>query len=402
MQIAGSVRRARTTTARMLAGAAAGAALILALGAAAPPAAGPRAGTGTITNDNFQLNAVSALSSSDAWAVGSGRRTLHWDGTTWSPVMLPGGSGLLSLSAVDAVSSSDVWAVGSRVKIQTPSPPLTRTLIEHWDGTAWTRVPSPGPSNTNRIPDLASVSMDSATDGWAIGSVVNRAAGVFTTLVLHWNGNNWQQVSTKPGFVFDGLASFPPTNATAVGFVQTSPSTFAATVFHWNGTSWARAATLHAPPGVSATAVEAAAVSARSATDMWAIGFYTGSGGSGNLAWHWNGTRWTVTTMPPLGTLLGVAAISPTDVWAAGYQRAASGGTKTLIVHWDGTSWTQVPTPDSRPNIIGPPTNPPDFVLNGVSADSASDVWAVGYHQTTVGNRFTLILHWDGTAWTRS
>jgi hypothetical protein len=41
-------------------------------------------------------------------------------------------------------------------------------------------------------------------------------------------------------------------------------------------------------------------------------------------------------------------------------------------------------------------------VLNGVSADSASDVWAVGYHQTAVGNRFTLILHWDGTAWTQS
>jgi hypothetical protein len=97
-----------------------------------------------------------------------------------------------------------------------------------------------------------------------------------------------------------------------------------------------------------------------------------------------------------------VAAISPTDVWAVGYQRAANGGTKTLIVHWDGTSWTQVPAPDSRPRIIGPPTNPPDFVLNGVGADSASDVWAVGYHQTAVGNRFTLILHWDGTAWTQS
>ena len=101
-----------------------------------------------------------------------------------------------------------------------------------------------------------------------------------------------------------------------MGFVQTSPGTFAAAVFHWNGTTWARTATLHAPAGVSATAVEATAVGAQSATDMWATGFYTGSGGSGNLAWHWDGTRWAVTTMPgglPLGGLFGVAAINPTE-----------------------------------------------------------------------------------------
>jgi hypothetical protein len=406
MQIAGSVWRARTTTARMLAGAVAGAALILTLVAAAP-AAGPRAGTGTITSDNFQLNAVSALSPSDAWAVGNGGRTLHWDGTSWSPVTLPGGSGLLSLSAVDAVSSSDVWAVGSRVKIQTPNPPLTRTLIVHWDGTAWRRVPSPGPSNTNLIPELTSVSMDSATDGWALGDVQNRTTGADTSLMAHWNGTRWQQVTTKPGFVFNGVASLSPTDATAAGAVQTTPSTFAAAVFRWNGTTWARTATLHAPPGVSATVnTTATGLSAQSATDMWATGFYRrGFGRGGNLAWHWDGTRWAVTTMPgglPIGGLLGVAAISPTDVWAVGYQRAANGGTRTLIVHWDGTSWTQVPAPHPRPRIIGPPTNPPDFVLNGVSADSASDVWAVGYHQTAVGNRFTLILHWDGTAWTQS
>jgi hypothetical protein len=104
----------------MLAGAAAGAALILTLGTAAP-AAGPRAGTGTITNDNFQLNAVSALSSSDAWAVGTGGRTLHWDGTSWSPVTLHGGSGLLSLSGVDAVSSRHVGTA-------TPPPPESQSF----------------------------------------------------------------------------------------------------------------------------------------------------------------------------------------------------------------------------------------------------------------------------------
>ena len=268
MQTAGSVRRARITTARALPGAALGAALVLTLGAAAPPAAVPRAGTGTITNRAFALNAVSALSSSDAWAVGNGGKTLHWDGTSWSAVTLPGKGD--SLSAVDALSPSDVWAVGDRVG---PTQ-VTRTLIVHWDGTAWTRVPSPGPSKPGLGPVLNSLSMDSATDGWALGYVYHHITGAFTTLVLHWNGTSWQRVTTSPGFTLDAVASFSPTGATAVGSVETGPSTYPAAVFHWDGTSWTRTATLHAPLGVSATNVWAYSLSADSATDMWTAGGY--------------------------------------------------------------------------------------------------------------------------------
>jgi hypothetical protein len=37
-------------------------------------------------------------------------------------------------------------------------------------------------------------------------------------------------------------------------------------------------------------------------------------------------------------------------------------------------------------------------VLNGVSADSATDAWAVGYY-ISKGVRYALILHWNGTVW---
>ena len=36
-----------------------------------------------------------------------------------------------------------------------------------------------------------------------------------------------------------------------------------------------------------------------------------------------------------------------------------------------------------------------------MSADSATDAWAVGSVITVGGNR-TLILHWDGTAWSKA
>ena len=400
MQATGAFRRARISTARMLAVAATGAAVILTLGAAAPAAAGPRAGTGTITKYPYQLNAVSAVSSSDAWAVGNSGSPLHWNGTSWSPVTIPGLPANASFSAVDALSPSDAWTAGfSYAGAGSPA----KTLIVHWDGTSWKRVPSPGSFDTNLIPALPSLSMDSATDGWAVGSVYNKLTNSSRSLALHWNGTSWQRVTTSPRFFFAAVASFSPADATTVGSVRTGTSTYTAAAFHWNGTSWTRTATLPTPPGVSATTAEASALSAQSATDMWAIGYYTGPD-AGNLAWHWNGTRWTVTTTPAgltVGGLQGVAAISPTDAWAVGDDLTAQGGANTLTLHWDGTNWTQVPAPDSPARIVAPPTNPPQSVLTGVSAVSASDVWAVGYHQNDIGNRYTLILHWNGTTWTQ-
>jgi hypothetical protein len=75
--------------ARVLASGAISAALVVTLGAAAAPAAGPRTQAGAVTNLTFGLNAVSVLSSSDAWAVGDRATVLHWNGTIWAPVTIP-------------------------------------------------------------------------------------------------------------------------------------------------------------------------------------------------------------------------------------------------------------------------------------------------------------------------
>lgn len=45
------------------------------------------------------------------------------------------------------------------------------------------------------------------------------------------------------------------------------------------------------------------------------------------------------------GLLAGVAATSASNAWAVGNTRAAGTGNKTLILHWNGTAWTQVPRP---------------------------------------------------------
>ena len=49
----------------------------------------------------------------------------------------------------------------------------------------------------------------------------------------------------------------------------------------------------------------------------------------------------------------------------------------------------------------GPNPSPTDNQLNGVSADSATDAWAVGFYLNSTRASRPLILHWDGTAWSQ-
>jgi len=61
-------------------------------------------------------------------------------------------------------------------------------LIEHWNGTAWKRVPSPTPDTPKNLPMgpkvLTSVAATSATNAWAVGYYFNGAAN--QALALHW------------------------------------------------------------------------------------------------------------------------------------------------------------------------------------------------------------------------
>ncbi len=133
-----------------------------------------RVPTGT-PGDNFLLGA-SASSSSDVWAVGwrytdAGSAvplSEHWDGTAWSFVPTPHPSPYFdTLAGVVALSTTEAWAVGSnpiRPRNQQP-------LIERWDGAAWSIVPGPtGPMETN---GLAAIDADPDGDLWAVGTSID-------------------------------------------------------------------------------------------------------------------------------------------------------------------------------------------------------------------------------------
>ena len=96
-------------------------------------------------------------------------------------------------------------------------------------------------------------------------------------------------------------------------------------------------------------------------------------------------------------SLQGVSAISSQDIWAVGDYNPGNPvtGRKTLIEHWDGNTWSLVSSPNpSWPGI--------DLAtLAAVDAVTATDVWAVGYSEDFSSLRLnTLIMHWDGSQWT--
>lgn len=131
------------------------------------------------------LNGVAAISASDVWAVGFynnsndvGRTlTEHWNGIRWSIARSPNtGFYTNDLEAVSAISSTDVWAVGYD---DTESGQAQR-LIEHWNGNNWSIVPNPG-----QMGGLFGVTAVAANDVWAVGSAALGDG------IEHWNGTQW-------------------------------------------------------------------------------------------------------------------------------------------------------------------------------------------------------------------
>jgi len=140
-------------------------------------------------------------------------------------------------------------------------------------------------------------------------------------------------------------------------------------------------------------------VAARSSGSALAVGWTFGATGSHQrtLVALWNGAVWRTLSSRalPRESALGAAALFPGGAWAVGEKDMAENGRVffPLMVRVTGTTVRQVPVP--RTTYGGS--------LSDVAATSAADAWAVGFEATIGGGGGPgLILHWNGTAWTRA
>jgi hypothetical protein len=247
-------------------------------------------------------------------------------------------------------------------------------LIENWNGSSWSVVPSP--TSTVENTSLNAVAAISPSNVWAVGG---NAGNV---LVEHFDGKSWKVVNS-PVFGSGVATADPSISADSANDIWVLDGTF----LHFDGTKWSSVA----------SAIGTRSVTALSPTNVWAVGTVVGGTTGGRhprpfgkaAIEHWDGTSWSIVTSPnpnPGGasTLQGIAAISANDIWAVGAIGATSGVPSefTLTEHWDGTSWSIIPSPSPAAN---------QNQLFAVTALSDGTVVAVG-HQEDANTDQPLIL----------
>ena len=238
---------------------------------------------------SYWFTGVSSLSTTDAWVVGHAMSrapsigngdlalTAHWDGKAWSAVPSPDLHADLNGSELDdvlALAHDNVWAVGS-----TSSRSQSQlALIEHWDGKSWSVVSNPQPQGTSITSAAAlwSLSAISPNNIWAGGYSI--VSGVDHYLVEHWDGHAWNLISL-------------PTPAKKLAILRQ--------------------------------------IVAASDHDVWALD-------DNNSLLHWNGSSWNISSFPNADqngySIRSIAALPNGQLWLAGTVRDPTGpGPRTLI-----------------------------------------------------------------------
>jgi len=112
------------------------------------------------------------------------------------------------------------------------------------------------------------------------------------------------------------------------------------------------------------------AISALSYADAWLVG-------AGGTILHWNGNLWSTVSSSTVHKLQSVACSSSNSCLAVGIAQ-------TFLI-WNGSSWSTQAV--SVPNVA----------YTGITCNANNDCWAVG----AVSKNNDVMVHWDGSAWSR-
>jgi hypothetical protein len=276
------------------------------------------------TQPDVTLYSVWGSGPTDIFAVGTsplGKRgydgvILHYDGASWTSLAGPGvgtpdGSVQVAFFSVWGTSPSSVFAVGEA------STDFDRGLIAHYDGSRWTEMPFN--SADGRV--LNDVGGTSEQDVYAVGysdaevslkrkfSLSARAQLFSEGLILHYDGNAWQEVQPSGlNIAYTAVWSSAPNDVFVVGNTDDQ-----GTILHFDGSSWTP---MPCPPTGPLLDVWG-----NSGHDVYAVGVGT--------ILHYDGQAWTE-VLAASQRFAGVWASSPTDVFVAGSSGTVLRGTALL------------------------------------------------------------------------
>ena len=240
--------------------------------------------------------------------------------SSWSIVSSPNsGTGGNGLVGVACASSNSCTAVGNYAN----SSGTSQTLIESWNGSGWSIVPSPNIGT--HINDLGAVSCVSSDSCTAVGWYFKNSSGD-QTLIEAWNGSNWSIVSSpniaaNANFL-SGVSCISSRSCTAVG----NESFDRTLIESLNGVRWSIV-----PSPSSGPLLGVSCISFKSLKSCTAVGV---AGYQQTLIESRKGNQWSIVASPNIGTddlLSGVACVSSGFCTAVGHYFNSSGVSQTLI-----------------------------------------------------------------------
>jgi hypothetical protein len=318
------------------------------------------------------LSDVAALSPGDVWTVGaagpSGSTTpvaIHWDGRLlrrFTPFQATRKGGA-TLGRLSAPSPDDVWAWGYDGGISTYR--ADHSVIVHWDGWRWTRLPAPPVPKRGYVSDFAATGPEGA---WLVGGGMPYER----PLVMHWDGRRWGVLNLRwnvapAGSDLKAISVRAPDDVWAVGtqgLHESSSYGFTDLVLHWNGRQWRR---FFSPldrdydSGPYAMAVDTVP-----SGEAWTANQDASGNAPVFVRFPANQRRPTIEAPGIDFDPEDIEAVSPTSGWIAGAREDPH---RSMLVHWRGNRWRieHIPHDDLKTE--------PDWSL---SALSPADIWAAG------------------------
>ena len=308
-------------------------------------------------------------------------------------------------------------------------------LIETQNGTTWTDVQAPQPSNAGSGVDQSlllgsggcgvlatpchAVSCPTATSCVAVGQY--KTTGAFTqAVIVTLSGGTWTALQAPvPGDAAPGPSPNPfatlqsvvcssPTSCVAVGEYLNSSNVPVAMIDTLSGTTWTSVSSPLPGDANTAAVSRLTTLSCATASSCVATGSYSPmTGGQGGLIAVLAGGTWTATGAPLPGNgvtsssrlveLLEVSCSSPTFCVTTGLYNDTSGNDSGLIDTYASGSWsaTTAPVPG---DALSTGTGHATF-LSSVSCATSTACVAVGFYPVTGGGQRGLINMLSGGSW---
>ncbi|MCP4662397.1 MAG: hypothetical protein GY856_43925, partial [bacterium] len=288
-----------------------------------------------------------------------------WDGTAWSAVSGPAGTGananVSALAVYDDGSGEALYVGGDFTTIDG----VTAYRIAKWDGTTWSALSGPSGNGTSGDIKALAVYDDGSGEALYAGGKFVTAGGVTVNRIAKWDGTGWSALSGPAG---TGMSSHVSSLAVydggsgealyAGGLFTTAGGVTVNHIAKWDGTGWS-ALSGPAGTGTNMTLRALGVYDDGSGEALYAGGsfnsvyWFTSAGGVPvhNIA-KWNGIAWSAVSSPGGGGMSNeIRSLAVYDdgsgaaLYAGGDFNVAGSVTANNIAKWDGTEWSALSGP---------------------------------------------------------